>query len=439
MATLTFHPAALSGSASVPPAKSQAHRALLLAALGATPCRLTGFAQPLCDDVQAMIAGARALGAKVDICEDTLFVTPDPAHLEPEMVTCHVNACAAALRMLIPAFLVRGQKVRFTMEEGLFRRPQTAYDDLIHSVGGSIRRIPAQNGNPCAIEVEGRLPAGYYEIDGSQSSQFASGLLIALSHCRDERGELAPSTLQITGNIVSRPYLDMTLAQMRNFGLSFAEEIPGRFSLCPRCAPSPETAPVEGDWSQAAVLLCLSALGGKVSVANLHEDSVQGDKQVVNVLECMGLEKHVSNGEMTLLLPEGSKLKPVDVDCTSIPDIAPILALALSRAPGESVLRGVNRLTIKESDRLAATVETLAQLGTTVTVEDNNDVMHVFGGSPLRGGFEADARGDHRLVMLLAAAASAADSPITVHGVESITKSWPGFFETIKSLGGIIS
>lgn len=443
MSTLAFHPAKWTGSAAVPPAKSQAHRVLLLAALGSTPCRLTGFSNPLCDDVQAMIAGARALGATVDILDDTLMVTPHPGHLVPEMVNCHVHACAAALRMLIPAFLVRGQKVRFTMEEGLFRRPQTAYDDIIRSIGGSIRRIPAESTGAgdglCYIEVEGRIPAGYYEIDGSKSSQFASGLLIALSHTRDEQGRPAPSTLKITGQMVSRPYLNMTLSQMRSFGLNFEENEPGLFSLSPRMGVSPDTAAVEGDWSQAAVLLCAGALGGSVSVANLHEDSVQGDKQVVRVLQSMGLEKRVVNGETAMLLPENGILRPVDVDCTSIPDIAPILALALSRAPGESVLRGVNRLTIKESDRLAATVEILGQLGVTATVEDNRDVLHVFGGAPLRGSFEADARGDHRLVMLLAAAASAADGPITVHGVESITKSWPGFFETIRNLGGIIS
>lgn len=442
MSTLTFHPAKWTGSAAVPPAKSQAHRALLLAALGTTPCRLTGFSQPLCDDVQAMIAGARALGATVDILEDALVVTPAPGHLEPEMINCHVHACAAALRMLIPAFLVRGQKVRFTMEEGLFRRPQTAYDDIIRSIGGSIRRIHADDTGSgdglCYIEVEGRIPAGHYEIDGSQSSQFASGLLIALSHTRDEQGLPAPSTLKITGKMVSRPYLDMTLSQMRNFGLSFVENEPGYFTLSPRRSASPEIAAVEGDWSQAAVLLCAGALGGNIGVANLFEDSVQGDKQVVSVLESMGLEKRVENGETAMLLPKNGTLRPVDVDCTSIPDIAPILALALSRAPGESVLRGVNRLTIKESDRLAATVELLSLLGVKATVEENRDVLHVFGGTPLRGGFEADARGDHRLVMLLAAAASAADGPITVHGVESITKSWPGFFATIKSLGGII-
>ncbi|MBP3541186.1 MAG: hypothetical protein J6K72_05165 [Clostridia bacterium] len=439
MSTLTFHPSRLHGTAAVPPAKSQAHRALLLAALGVTPCRLIGFAQPLCDDVQAMIAGVRALGATVEIRQDSLLVTPAPASPTADMVPCHVHACAAALRMLIPAFLVRGQRVRFTMEEALFRRPQTAYDHLIASVGGSICRIPGENGGYCSIEVEGRLPAGSYQIDGSQSSQFASGLLIALSHCRDDKGQPAPAEVQITGQIVSRPYLDMTLHQMQNFGLQYEESAPGRFTLQPRRAPSPDTVMVEGDWSQAAVLMCVGALGGNVRVSNLSETSVQGDKACMDVLSRMGLVKQAADGALSMVCPAQTQLMPVTVDCSDIPDIAPILALALSRAPGESVLTGVHRLTIKESDRLKATVETLAQLGTRATVEDNGDVLHIFGGSPLRGSFEADARGDHRLVMLLAAAASAADGPITVHGVEAITKSWPGFFDTIQQLGGIIS
>ncbi len=124
MATGTFHPGRLKGVATVPPAKSEAHRALLLAALGRETCRLNGFAPPLCDDTQAMVNGVTALGAAVVCEDDALIVTPAPdAPCSAEPVDCEVHACAAALRMLIPAFLSRGRAVRFTMEDGLFARP----------------------------------------------------------------------------------------------------------------------------------------------------------------------------------------------------------------------------------------------------------------------------------------------------------------------------
>lgn len=440
---VTFHPSKLKGSAAIPPAKSEAHRALLLAALGHNPCRLHGFTPPLCDDTLAMIAGIQALGAAVATEGETLFITPAP---EPKKdappVTCYVKACAAALRMLIPAFLVRGQRVRFTMEEGLFRRPLSAFDALIQQLGGRIERIPAKDGQPCTVVVEGYMPAGEYAIDGSQSSQFASGMLIALSHGRNAQGHPAQSFLTITGNIVSRPYLDMTLKLMKRFNLNFVERDEGVFTLSRRSAPSPEDVRISGDWSQAAVLLCANAMGSGVMVRNLLSDDgecLQGDARIMSILNAMGLRMLSIHQELYAVCPSHAELRPIDVDCTDIPDIAPILALSCARIRGTSTLRGVQRLTIKECDRLTATVELLSQLGVAAQASADGDVLTVTGGAPLKGGFEADARGDHRMVMFLAVAALSADKPITVHGADALNKSWPGFMETYQALGGKIS
>ena len=212
MASLTFSPARLCGSALVPPAKSEAHRALLLAALGQGECRLNGFPPPLCDDTIAMMNGITALGAKVRHEGTQLIVTPAPAPgaCQP-MVECCVHACAAALRMLIPAFLVRGQSVRFVMERGLFKRPLDAFEPLMKKLGAQMVRIADYRDGKAAVEMTGFMPAGSYEIDGSRSSQFASGMLVALAHAADWNGLAAPSQLIVTGPIVSRPYLDMTL------------------------------------------------------------------------------------------------------------------------------------------------------------------------------------------------------------------------------------
>ena len=417
MASITFSRARLSGRAMVPPAKSEAHRALLLAALGSGECRLNGFPPPLCDDTHAMINGVTALGAKVRHEGSALIVTPAPAPVTgAPMVDCHVHACAAALRMLIPAFLVRGQAVRFLMEPALFRRPLDAFEPLVKKLGASMIRTPGENGALCTVEITGFMPDGSYEIDGSRSSQFASGMLIALAHAMGD----APKHLVVTGPIVSRPYLDMTLTLMERFHVPYAETAEGAFDLAAPAQHSPEKSGVSGDWSQAAVLLCINAMGGEIEIENLTRDEncTQGDARVVDVLESM------SAGDA------------VDVDCTDIPDIAPILALTASQLRGTSVLRGVSRLRIKESDRLAATQELLARLGVTSDVSGDGDTLCVHGPAQLQGGFEADARNDHRLVMFLAAAALKCDEPITVHGVECINKSWPGFFDTYRKLGG---
>lgn len=417
MASITFSPAKLRGHVLVPPAKSEAHRALLLAAFGTCECRLNGFPPPLCDDTLAMMNGITALGGSVRQEGTQLVISPIPkaAPVQP-MVDCYVHACAAALRMLIPAFLVRGQSVRFLMEPGLFARPLDAFEPLMKQLGAAMTRIPASNGGKAMVELSGRMPAGSYEIDGSRSSQFASGMLIALS-------QAVPSTLTVTGPIVSRPYLDMTLALMKQFGVSFTENEEGVFTLSTVHSSPAETA-VAGDWSQAAVFLCMNAMGANIAVDNLHDgaDGLQGDARIVEVLNAM---------------KSGGGLRAVAIDCSDIPDLAPILALTCSQAEGVSTLTGVSRLRIKESDRLAATTELLLRLGVRTEVSADSDTLRVFGPVQLQGGFTEDARGDHRLVMFLAAAALIANAPITVHGIECITKSWPGFVETYRQLGGI--
>jgi len=416
MASVTFFPARLTGVALVPPAKSEAHRALLLAAFAHQPCCLNGFPPPLCDDTYAMMNGITALGAKVRAEGNRLLVTPIPKdHPIKPMVDCHVHACAAALRMLIPAFLVRGQAVRFIMEKGLFNRPLDAFEPLMEKLGAEMKRIPEYENGKAAVKITGCMPKGSYEIDGSRSSQFASGMLIALA-------QAAPSHLHVTGPIVSRPYLDMTLSLMKHFGVGFTETEEGHFDLSP-AFESPESADVAGDWSQAAVFLCMNAMGSDILIENLctGADGLQGDAHVVEVLSRMRKD---------------GRLVASEIDCSDIPDLAPILALTCSQADGVSTLTGVSRLRIKESDRLQATQELLSQLGVDSEVSADSDTLRVFGPVSLKGGFEAEARSDHRLVMFLAAAALIADAPITVHGVECLNKSWPGFLDTYRKLGG---
>lgn len=420
MASVTLFPSRLHGAALVPPSKSEAHRALLLAALGDRPCRLHGFPPmpaPLCDDTLAMINGITALGASVRREGTQLLVSPiPPSRPAMPMVTCHVYACAAALRMLIPAFLVQGQAVRFSMEEGLYLRPLDAFEPLIRQLDAHMQRIPPNEQGIAYVEVSGKLPAGQYDICGSSSSQFASGMLLALSRA-------TPSRLRVTLPIVSRPYLDMTLGIMQRFGLSVTEETEGTFALSPKQNVSPADIDIAGDWSQAAVFLCMNALGSQIRIANLPQSSLQGDARITELLDSMG---------------QTGALHACHMDCTDIPDLVPMLALVCSQANGTSTLSGVHRLRFKESDRLCATREVLANLGVQTALSTDGDVLTVFGPAMLRGGFRAHARQDHRLVMLLAAAALIVDGPITIDGVECIRKSWPAFWATYRELGGVI-
>lgn len=440
MQILTLSPARLRGQAQVPPAKSTVHRALISAALGRKPCLLTGFSLPLCDDIQATLNGIAAFGAAAQMEGDAIRVFPAPPVGDGQgpVVRCRVNACAASLRMLIPVFLARGQRVRLVMEQGLARRPLDAFAPLMARLGASLTPVPAEEEGLCALELNGFMPAGHYEIDGSRSSQFASGMLLALAHGVDEQRRPAPSILTVTGPIVSRPYLDMTLNCLRLMGTEVQEESEGVFHLMPSDKPAAEQMAMPGDWSQAAVLLCVDAMGGDVALKGMVLDGSdgQGDARVADVLGRMGLQLQTQNGLLRALRPaEG--LTATEIDCRNIPDLAPILALTCTQARGQSVLRGVSRLRIKECDRLEATCQLLGQLGAEAHIQDEGDTLIVHGPAHFRGGFQADAWGDHRMAMFLAAAALISNTPISLTGWESVSKSWPGFWDTYRALGGM--
>lgn len=240
------------------------------------------------------------------------------------------------------------------MEPALFARPLDAFEPLVRQIGGNMTLTPATNDAPASVDISGAMSAGAYEIDGSQSSQFASGLLIALAHAVDAEGRPAPATLTVTRPIVSRPYLDMTLQLMKRFRVSFAERDEGVFTLTPAAESSPDDVRVAGDWSQAAVLLCTNAMGSGVMLSGLCDDQaacLQGDARVLDVLSQMGLRLYHTRGELYAVSPSRAGLMPTRVDCSDIPDLAPILALTCTQARGKSVLTGVGRLRLKECDQ----------------------------------------------------------------------------------------
>ena len=168
----------------------------------------------------------------------------------------------------------------------------------------------------------------------------------------------------------------------------------------------------------------------------LGENDSQGDAQVLEILRRMGLRLYRTRGELYAVSPSHAGLMPAVIDCVNIPDLAPILALTCTQARGQSVLKGVSRLRIKECDRLAATCELLAQLGVKTQVSPDGDSLAVCGPVQLHGGGQADARGEHRMAMFVAAAALLCREPITLTGWESVSKSWPAFWDTYRALGG---
>ena len=420
MASLTFYPARLNGAAAVPPSKSEAHRALILAALGEGSCRLHGLPDPLCDDIKATVRGVRALGARVEReNDDVLLVTPGQA---PQTARVDVGACGTTLRMLIPAFLSRGCKVRMLMDAPLAKRP---LETLLswENCGLTLRR--GETDGRAWVEADGLLAEGEYQADGTISSQLISGLLMALP------GE---SRVKVRGPIASRPYLELTCWQMRRFGREVAQVQEGVFDLAPRKGASPEDIYIGGDWSQAAALLCASAMGSGVWVTGLDAQTVQGDAKVTSLLTQMGLVLYHLREGLYVVNPSHAALWPMDCDMSQTPDIAPLTALLCTRALGVSRLSGLSALQSKECDRLATTCELLCALGAEMRAEKN--ALTIRGSGPLRGGVTVDAHDDHRMVILLSIAALNCEEPVTVTGVEALDKSWPDYLSLYRALGG---
>lgn len=442
MSAVTFRPARLHGETQAPPSKSEAHRALLLAALGRQPCVLTGFFGALCEDTQAMLSGVRALGAEARHIEGTLVVTPGARPVSTdEPITVDVRACAAALRMLLPALLARGVPARYVMDASLAKRPLDAYEELFASLPVRLERAEEPDGR-VALTVRGALPAGEYTVDGGKSSQFGSGLMMALAHAVGEQGEPVGSRVRIRPPIASRPYLDMTLTMMGAFGCPVSELGGGSFRVSPCEKDNPPTLAVGRDYTQAAVWMVACALGASIGVEGLalpteKRLAMQGDAVIFALLRQMGMAVRMGGGTLWVRCPSRAPLSPLHADVSRCPDLAPMLALCCTQAHGVSTLTGVENLRYKECDRLAAIRELLGALGARLSLSKDGSTLEIHGGQRLRGGAMLSCRGDHRMAMMLSIAATVCDGPITVTDAEALRKSWPDYLEAYRALGGL--
>lgn len=323
----------------------------------------------------------------------------------------------AALRFLLPIAGALGAAAVFRREGRLPARPIEHLAALLREHGMSI----SEHGND--IYCEGKLLAGGYTLDAGISSQFATGLLLALPLLEGR------STLTLKGRIVSAPYISMTeqamqLAQIppeRNgCTYSFAGRL--RYALPGRvCA--------EGDWSGAAPFLCMGALSETgVTVRGLSQDSAQGDRRVLDLLSQAGAKASASSGEVTV---KRGELHGFTFDAGDTPDLVPVLAALAACAEGESRIYNASRLRDKESDRLSSAAAMLGALGADVSEEP--DALKIRGRAGLRGGC-ADAYGDHRIAEAAAVAACRCSEEVILNGAECVEKSYPAFWEDLECL-----
>lgn len=385
-------PKKLTGEIDAISSKSVAHRMLICAALAEGVSHLQIDTTSL--DIEATVSALRSLGAEIIIDGNTYTVTP-VKDKNDAFVDC--NESGSTLRFLVPVGAALGKKCTFTGKGRLPERPMKTLTDELKNHG-----IIVNDSFP--IEIEGELKSGRFAVDGSVSSQFITGLLLALP-------QAGGGEIEVTGALQSRSYIDITISVMKKFGVEVTEN--GNVFTVPDKKFKASDLRAEGDWSNGAFFLA-----SEVKVNNLDENSEQGDKKITDVLSQLN-----QSGE-------------VFIDVSDIPDLVPVIAVNASVRNGVTNIINAERLKLKESDRILSVVTMINNLGGQAEGTENSIV--IFGKEKLKGG-QIDSFNDHRIVMASAVAAQYCEEDVTITGAEAVNKSYPHFFEDYKKLGGIVN
>ena len=415
---LTVEPGRIAGDVTILPSKSHLHRLLIVAALaeGETFLR-SGHTEA--EDVETTIACMRALGAEIERVEGGFQVKPlDRANL-PKTAILPCKESGSTLRFLLPVVCALGVQGEFHMAGRLPERPMAPLDAELTQKGIRLWRP-----SPDVLCCQGQLQGGDFAIPGDISSQYITGLLLALPLLAED------SRLTVHAPIESEDYIEMTREVLASFGAA-----PAQTENCYQIRggtvfQSPGTADAEGDWSNAAFWVVAGAMpGGRIRLRGLNKNSRQGDKAVCDIVEQMGAVVQWEGDAITI--SEGTR-RGVEIDAAAIPDVIPVLTALAAVSEGVTLIRNAARLRLKESDRLTATAETLNTLGADVT--ELPDGLEIKGVPSLKGG-TVDSWGDHRIAMTAGIASAACTEPVTITGAEAVRKSYPQFWDELEQLG----
>lgn len=398
------------------PSKSAAHRALICAALADKPTKIVIPHSNA--DIDATAACLRAMGAGISKVGEYFEATPISVPRKDSELKC--GESGSTLRFLLPVAAAVSPGARFYGEGRLPLRPIGELQEAMRQNGASF------DGDSLPFSVSGKLRPGIYEIRGDISSQYVSGLLMALPLLDGD------SRIVLKSPLNSAPYVDMTVDMLSQFGISAEITEDGFFIRGKQKYLSPEMLEIEGDWSGAAFFLAAGAMGGNVTVSGLRTDSKQGDKAIADILRRFGAEVFAEGGNVTVVK---APLKACEIDVSNTPDLFPVLAVLGAQAEGKTVLYNASSLRLKESDRIKASYEMIKSLGG--TANEYPDRLEITG-TKLKGG-TVNSYGDHRIVMSAAIAAAFCDEETAVIGVEAAGKSYPGFFEHYSALGGKVT
>lgn len=404
----------LKGIVAPPCSKSYAQRALAVALLanGKSVLRNMDF----CNDTLSALNCIKMLGARAERTDEHTIVVE--GGLKPQGNLLSVGESGLSARLFTPIAALCSEPIVISGEGTLLYRPMDMMIQPLRALGVDVR----DGGGRLPIEVCGPMRGGQIDVDGSVSSQFITGLLLSLP--------LAEQDTVINVNAaVSKPYLDMTIDTAERFGVAIEHNDYEQFYIAGGQSYEAAEYDVEGDWSAAAMLLVAGAVAGEVAVRNISTLSKQADVAICDALVRAGAEL---TSESDMVSAAHRELHGFEFDATNCPDLFPALATLAAAAEGESRIKGTHRLEHKESNRAEAIRTEFGKLGIEVDLSEE-DMMIIRGGA-IRGGVEVDSHGDHRMAMTLAVAGLLSDGGVTIHGAESVAKSYPDFFETLQML-----
>ncbi len=401
-------PGTMHGTVRVPPSKSLLHRALFCAAF-ADGISTIGPRHD-CEDILDTINALRALGASIEILDDSYRVTG----IQSPKSSAHIRieASATTLRFLIPVLAATQTRTTITLGPTLTTRPLTSYLTFFAS-------HLTQEGN--TLNVDASLPETDITLRDLESSQVVSGFLLARAITNSR------AAIHID-NVPSSGYVDLTARVLEEAGVSVARK--GNTLHVDKGSLSPFNLTAEGDASHASLWLAAGVLGHRITVENFPMDSRQIDAVFLKILSDVGAILDMKNGAVTAF---SSVIAPFDLDIDGTPDLAFALAIIALKARGPCSLRGIKRLKIKESDRITAIADTLRKCGVTVVVD--SDALTIHPTSSLKGEVRFASLADHRVAMMATVLASRAMGPVVIQSADAIMKSYPDFYKHCRALG----
>lgn len=404
----------LVGELSPPPSKSVLHRYIIASSLAKGISKIENIS--FSEDIIATIEAMKKLGAKIEQKDNYLLIDgSDTFKNLNENIEIDCNESGSTLRFLFPLSIVEENKVLFKGRGKLFKRPMTPYFENFEKY-----KIKHSYIDENKILLEGKLKAGIYEIDGNISSQFITGLLFSLPLLDRE------SKIIINGKLESSNYIDISLDCLSKFGIKIINNSYQEFVIEGNQSYRAGNYCTEADYSQAAFFLVANAIGSKIKINDLSEDSLQGDKKIIDYIS----EIDKWNFKDTLIL-----------DGSETPDIIPILSLKAAVSGKKIEIVNVERLRIKESDRLKATVEELSKLNFDLIEKKDSILINSrenFKVNKNEKVVSLSAHSDHRIAMMIAIAATCYDGEILLDNLDCVKKSYPNFWEVFLSLGGKI-